>query len=94
NGNSTGYVFDGGRWTLGYSSVEPNKCVSIELLQTSNWLRPSKCQGYNSELTLQESSDEVFWLSRGNATQFRVLWDGNEVGRCALSDQSCKVRIP
>lgn len=93
-GNSTAYSFDGIRWTLGFNAVEPGRCVAIELLRTSNWLRPSQCSGYNSTLTLQQSSNEVFWVADGVANQFRVLWEGQEVGRCLLSAQFCEVRIP
>jgi hypothetical protein len=91
NGSSRGYLFNGRRWTIGSNLVEPDKCVAIELLQTSNWLRPSQCRGYNSTLTLQQSGDEIFWLSRGDATQFRIVWNGEEVGRCQLNAQSCEV---
>lgn len=93
-GNPIAYFFDGIRWTLGFNAVEPGRCVAIELLQTSNWLRPSQCRGYNSTLTLQQSSNEVFWVAGGGASQFRVLWEGQEVGRCPLSTQFCEVRIP
>ena len=93
-GNSTTYSFGGIRWTLGFNTVEPGRCVAIELLRTSNWLRPSQCRGYNSTLTLQQSSNEVFWVAEGVANQFRVLWEGQEVGRCLLSAQFCEVRIP
>lgn len=94
SGNLMGYTLSGSRWTLGYSSVEPGRCVSVEILQTSDWLRPTQCGGYNSQLTFRESSDEVFWLARDNASQFRVLWDGQEVGRCTIAEQTCEVRIP
>lgn len=95
NGNPTGYALAGSRWTIGYSSVEPGRCVAVELLQTSDWLRPGECRsGYNAQLTLQRSSNEVFWLDRDNTQQFRVLWNGAEVGRCMIAAQTCEVRIP
>lgn len=94
DGNPVGYLYEGRRWTMAFNSVEARLCVNIELLQSDGYLRPSQCRGYNSTLTFQQSSDEVFWLTRNNATQFRVLWEGQEVGRCQLADQFCEVRIP
>lgn len=94
NDNATGYRLEGSRWTIGYHSVEPNRCVAVELLQTTNWLRPPACRGYNSTLTLQQSSDEVFWLNRIGGTQFQVIWNGQEVGRCVISEGNCEVRVP
>ena len=93
-GNSLNYAFDGLRWTLGFNVVEPGRCVSIEILQSPGFLRPAQCGGYNSALTPQRTNAEVFWLARGNAMQFRVFWEGQEVGRCVIADQTCEVRIP
>jgi serine/threonine protein kinase len=93
-GNVLPYAYDGGRWTIGFSSVESRRCVAIEILQSPSYLRPSQCTGYNSVLTLQRTAGEVFWLPRDGAAQFRVLWQGQEVGRCALDTQACEVRIP
>jgi serine/threonine protein kinase len=94
NGDALTYAYDGGRWTIGFSSVESGRCVAIEILQSSSYLRPAQCAGYNSVLTLLRTSPEVFWLQRDGVSQFRVLWQGQEVGRCALATHSCEARIP
>ncbi|MCA9894344.1 MAG: protein kinase [Anaerolineae bacterium] len=94
SGNVLSHAYDGARWSIGYSRVEPGKCVSIELLQMTGFLRPAECRGYNSTLTLRQNDNQVFWLPGVGKTQFRVLWDGQEVGRCQISDQNCEVRIP
>jgi serine/threonine protein kinase len=91
NGNPTGRVFNGRRWTLGFNAVEPNRCVAIELLETTGYLRPDQCQRYNSIVTLMRTSRDVFWVE---GVQFRVLWEGQEVGRCLISARSCEVFIP
>ena len=94
NGNALSYAFDGLRWTIGFNVVEPGRCVAIEIIQESNHLNPAQCGGTNSLVTLLASDDQVFWTTRDNIAQFRVLWDGQEVGRCAVTDQTCEVRIP
>lgn len=94
NGNPAGRVFDGVRWTLGFNVVEPNRCVAVELLQARDYLRPSQCQRLNSIVTLQQGSRDIFWIERDGAVQFRVLWEGQEVGRCWMSARACEVFIP
>jgi hypothetical protein len=41
-----------------------------------------------------DTSELVFWLPREGITQFRVLWNGNEVARCKLSEGICNVTLP
>ena len=45
-------------------------------------------------MTPQRDNGMVFWLPRDGATQFRVLWAGQEIGRCALDAHTCEVRAP
>jgi serine/threonine protein kinase len=94
NGTPAGSVFNGRRWTLGFNAVEPNRCVAIELLETTGYLRPDQCQRYNSIVTLVRTSRDIFWVEDGRAVQFRVLWEGQEVGRCLIAARSCEVFIP
>ncbi|MEO0565201.1 MAG: hypothetical protein AAF125_24050, partial [Chloroflexota bacterium] len=93
-GTFTGNAFDGLRWTIGFNAVEGGRCVAVELLQTTDWLRPDECiRGYNSQLTLQQGNNEVFWTG-DNVTQFRVLWENEEIARCLITDRNCNVFLP
>jgi hypothetical protein len=37
---------------------------------------------------------EYFWLASENAQYFRVLWNGNEVARCATAAGICELHLP
>jgi hypothetical protein len=85
----------GNRWSQFYSFVDNNNCVGIEpFAPPGNYLRPALCRDYNSTVTPEYTAEEMFWLARSGAVTFRVLWNNNEVGRCALGEGSCLVTIP
>jgi serine/threonine protein kinase len=94
-GQVTRYVFEGSRWAgVGYSRVEPGKCSAVEINRSTSFMRPSICRNYNSIVTAPRDSDLVFWLTRDDVAQFRVLWDGQEIGRCEVSAGACEVFAP
>lgn len=94
-GQPVGYAFEGWRWAgVGFNRIESGKCAAIEMLRVSGWMRPSLCRGYNSFVNTQRESDLVFWVEREGVTQFRVLWNGQEVARCAISAGSCEAYVP
>lgn len=92
-GNPLPYYFDGYRWTAFYNVVEPGDCAAIEITQSPP-LFPAQCRDYNARMTPQRSNEMVFWLAQGGITQFRVLWRGEEIGRCAVEARACEVRAP
>jgi len=57
-------------------------------------LRPAKCREYNSTITPPENDPEHFWIERPDAVQFRVLWEGQEIGRCSIPGDFCEVYVP
>lgn len=93
-GLSTGYRFDGSRWAEFYEYIEPNNCASIEITTGPTWLRPRQCVVYNAEVTPQSSAPFIFWISRSSVTQFRVLWNEQEIGRCTIGAGQCDVFLP
>lgn len=93
-GQPVGYNFDGYRWSQFYSFVDSNSCVRLEILKRSNYLRPGKCRNYNSTITPPEGDPEVFWLNEAGATQFRILWEDQEVARCSITADLCEVFVP
>ncbi len=95
DGASLAYSFDGWRWSqVGFHSVESGKCDAIETTDAPSVLNPARCRDYNARVTPNISSNLVFWISHGGATQFRVLWDEEEIGRCEIDRGFCEVRLP
>jgi serine/threonine-protein kinase len=88
--------FEGLAWTQFYGFVEAHACVSMEITQSSPWLRPRQCRYHNALLLPPRNSELVFWIQHGDAVEFRVMWDGEEIGRCPManSEQQCDVFIP
>lgn len=96
SGLPTERLFEGLAWTQFYGFVEPRACVTIEITRSPTWLRPTRCRYNNSLLLPPRTSDMVFWIQHGEAVEFRVLWNGEEIGRCPLADgeQQCDIFIP
>jgi len=94
NSQSVGYSFDGYRWSQFYSFVADNGCARLEISKMSNYLRPGKCREYNSTITPPEGDPENFWIEQANTTQFRVLWEDQEIARCPVPGDFCEVFAP
>ncbi len=94
SGNPTGYWFDGRRWSQFYSFIEPFSCMRLEMTKVSGWLRPSQCRSFNSTITPEQDGDIVFWTAHDGVTQFRVVWQGQELGRCDVNSNQCEVYLP
>lgn len=94
DGTQLPYRLEGDRWIPGFSVIESRKCSAVEMLLETDLLQPSWCTDYNAVLTLVPDDSENFWIRRDGATQFRVLWAGDEVARCRISANSCEVRLP
>ena len=89
------YFIPGNRWTQFYPFVEGNSCYSIEPFGTEgDFMRPGFCIDYNASVTPSQNGDELFWIERDGAVEFRVLWGDVEIGRCPLGEGSCLVLVP
>jgi hypothetical protein len=93
-GLSTGYTFEGTRWSDYYEYVEPGNCVSIEITTAATWLRPRQCSHYNAIVTPQNTNPMIFWTARSGISEFRVLWKGEELTRCQIGGVQCDVFLP
>lgn len=94
-GEPTRYLFSGRLWSDFFDELEEGKCVRIETVEGPTWMRPQECADYNATVTpANETSDLVFWISRSNVSQFRVLWIGQEVGRCQTHLGLCQIFLP
>lgn len=87
---SRGERFEGRRWSAYYPRIQVKKCVVLK--DTSDSVQHDLCaSGINAMVTAQES--EIFWLPTPNTTEFRVLWEGQEIARCQITQNRCVVRL-
>lgn len=94
-GEPVDYYFSGNEWAQFYSFIEERGCMRLEVNPApTSYLRPSRCQRYNSTVTPSNADARIFWVARDSVTQFRVLWSGTEIGRCPLTESPCTVYIP
>jgi hypothetical protein len=49
---------------------------------------------YNATITPEQEGDMVFWTQRPSVAQFRVLWQGQEIGRCEVIASECETYLP
>lgn len=86
----------GAAWTQFYGFVEPNACMAIEITQETTWLRPRECQYHNARLNPPRDYEIVFWVQHGNAVEFRVLWQEQEIARCPIATEAhtCDIYAP
>lgn len=94
DGTPLPYRLEGDRWMIGFPVIESRKCSAVEMLLETEVLQPRWCTGYNAVLTLVPDDSENFWVRRGGATQFRIIWADQEVARCRIADNQCEVRLP
>lgn len=103
NGNPTDERFEGWQWeTNSIKHLPRNYCVNFTVYgdQDPPYLYPSECL-YGLMSSVQARFDNpgnlIFWSSDygyKNATQFRVLWVGEEVARCEIEAGMCEIYIP
>lgn len=86
--------FEGGRWAQFYPYVHHQSCVRLLIADGESFLNPSNCQAYNAEVWPERGRELDFFTSQEGSTHFRVLWNGQEIGRCDIAAGECVVYIP
>jgi len=93
-------VFYGWRWetprTRGLN-IFPKTCMTILITDDATYLRPPECgRGFFAILYLNRitNAGEIFWTAQQNSLEFRVLWSGDEVGRCEIAAGACELPMP
>jgi hypothetical protein len=86
--------FDGWRWAQFYSYVFPQSCARILMGDSPVLLRPPQCERYNSEVWAERGQSLDFWTEQVGSSQFRVLWNDQEVARCPVGAGTCEVWVP
>ena len=85
---------EGSRWAQFYPYIHPKGCIRIIILEQPALLSPPSCQGINSEIWAEDGRALDFWTPQEGSTEFRVLYDGAEIGRCTISTGECEVFAP
>jgi serine/threonine protein kinase len=95
NGKPTN-TFPGWYWQEFYDVLNVGRCMSIEVKENPNeYLRPSLCQGiYLSTRSYYADNEVIFWTRQEGSAQFRVLWNGEEMGVCEIEKGFCEVFVP
>jgi hypothetical protein len=87
--------FGGWDWGIYYPNITPNRCMAIELYLSPPFVRPADCiQPYLSKLGPARDDDRIFWTAQENSSEFRVLWQEKEIGRCQIGAGICEVFVP
>lgn len=94
SGEPARYEFKGNQWAQYASEIMPGHCASLEPDDAANAQRPRECQGFNATRTPPRNSDLTFWVVREGILAFRVLWNDQEVARCAMSAGTCEAYLP
>ncbi|PJB65592.1 MAG: hypothetical protein CO094_09620 [Anaerolineae bacterium CG_4_9_14_3_um_filter_57_17] len=89
-------LFSGNEWSVFYKTLHPGRCMRIEIQSNPNdYLNPPVCKNYYlATRKLPAESPLIFWTAQAGSSEFRVLWQGQEMGRCELSAGFCEVFIP
>jgi hypothetical protein len=69
-------------------------CIKMEIINASAFSPPQQCQGTNSRVTPTRGGSQDFWTVEDGSTQFRIVWDGQEVARCEIADGICEAYLP
>ncbi len=95
NGDPTN-TFLGWNWQEYYDVLNVGRCMSIEIKDNPNeYLDPSLCQRiYLSTRSYYADNEAIFWTRTEGSKQFRVLWEGEEMGVCEIEKGFCEVFVP
>ena len=87
--------FDGSYWGQIYPNIRAGQCMVLELIDYRDHLDPGACQNKDLVYRSPNASEAIiFWTAKEGSTQFRVLWDNTEVGRCDIAAKACDIYLP
>lgn len=89
-------TFPGWYWEEFYPVLSAGRCMRIQINENPNaYLNPPVCNGvYLSTRSYYSDNEAIFWTRAEGSTQFRVLWDGEEMGVCDIEEGFCEVFVP
>jgi len=78
-------------WAQIYPRFRDQYCIVTEIYDLDDYLRPPACQ--NRQVIVRTPTldqDFLFWRSGEDSREFRVLWNGEEIGRCQIEAGTCE----
>jgi hypothetical protein len=87
--------FDGKEWARYAQRLPDQWCSRLEILQADPYLHPWQCFDlYGATRNPPRTSDWIFWTKKSGSSEFRVLWNDDEVGRCTIANGTCEFWLP
>jgi Protein kinase domain len=87
--------FDGSRWSAVYPTFRAGYCLVAQIIDYKAHKDPPECKNHDLVVRTPSLSDPgIFWTTQTGSTQFHVLWNNVEVGRCTIAAQKCDVYLP
>ncbi len=87
--------WDGERWGEIYSNFRAGYCAVVELIDYRDHFAPPECNNRKVVQRTPFAADPgIFWTTQEGSTQFRVLWNDAEVGRCDIAAHRCDIYLP
>ncbi len=94
DGNWTNRL-EGWYWMQKYNNFRADYCMVAKLIELTVHLDPPECAGKHLVIrTPTRTNERIFWTTQEGSTQFRVLWDDEEIARCEIADGFCEVYLP
>jgi serine/threonine protein kinase len=94
DGNWTNRL-EGWYWMEIYNNFRAGYCMVAEILELTEHLEPPECVGKHLVIrTPTKSNAQLFWTTQKGSTQFRVLWDDEEITRCEIAAGFCEIYLP
>ena len=101
NGQPVEREFEGTRWSAvaNYGYIDSSdSCTRVEVSGADGTLLPDFCNNYNAVVTPISDDPMLFWLDIDGATQFRIMYNQQELGRCPVfigtEEMACEIRLP
>jgi len=67
----------------------------IELYRSVPYLNPGECkEPYLSLLNPPRDDERIFWTEQENSSEYRVLWQKEEIARCKIGEGGCDIFVP
>lgn len=87
--------FSGQQWARFNAVIRPETCMRIKISNGAFLTPPEVCNNiFDAEITISLNNEADFWTIRTDSSQFRVLWAGAEIKRCATILRRCEILIP
>ncbi len=85
---------EGSRWAQFYPYIHPKDASGSLFWNSLPCSRRRRARGSTARSGPKMAAALDFWTPQEGSTEFRVLYDGAEIGRCTISAGECEVFAP